>query len=139
MLSPSKPQIGVGVLIRENGRILLGKRKGSHGAGTWSPPGGHLEYAESFEACAHREALEETGLSIGKLQLGPVANNVFEAEHKHYVTIFVLATPVGGVLSNLEPDRCEGWAWFSWDQLPQPLFAPLASILEQGFMLPEQD
>lgn len=58
------PGLGVGVLVIENGRVLLGKRKGSHGAGTWSAPGGHLEYGESIENCAEREVLEETGLRI---------------------------------------------------------------------------
>ena len=35
--------VGVGVLIIRNGKILLIKRTGSHGAGTWSPPGGHID------------------------------------------------------------------------------------------------
>ncbi|WP_134596929.1 NUDIX domain-containing protein, partial [Pseudomonas aeruginosa] len=37
------PQVGVGVLILRDGKVLLGRRKGSHGAGCWSAPGGHLE------------------------------------------------------------------------------------------------
>ncbi len=56
------PLVGVGVIVIRNGGILLGKRIGSHGAGTWALPGGHLEYAERIEDCAAREVLEETGL-----------------------------------------------------------------------------
>lgn len=41
------PRVGVGVLIFRNGLLLLGKRSGSHGAGDWSAPGGHLEYGET--------------------------------------------------------------------------------------------
>ena len=46
------PKVGVGVIVRREGRILLGKRKGSHGENTWAPPGGHLEFMESVEECA---------------------------------------------------------------------------------------
>ena len=61
----NKPRVGLGVLIfNSKNQILLGKRIGSHGESTWAPPGGHLEFGESFEACATREAFEETGLKI---------------------------------------------------------------------------
>lgn len=46
------PQVGVGVLILRDGKVLLGRRKGSHGAGCWSAPGGHLEFGEVVEDCA---------------------------------------------------------------------------------------
>jgi 8-oxo-dGTP diphosphatase len=134
-LTPPVPQVGVGVLVVENGRILLGKRKGSHGAGTWSAPGGHLEFGESVEACAFREVLEETNLLIKNLRLGPFTNNVFETEKKHYVTVFVIATAASGTLTNREPQKCEGWAWFPWSRLPEPLFAPLLTLRDQGFVL----
>ncbi len=51
--------------------ILLGQRKGAHGAGTWATPGGHLEFGESVKACATRELLEETGLKPLSFRLGP--------------------------------------------------------------------
>lgn len=129
------PQVGVGVLIIRNGCILLGKRKGAHGAGTWSAPGGHLEFGESIDVCAQREALEETGLKLQDIQYGPFTNNVFETEQKHYVTIFVLARPVGNEAKLLEPDKCEGWTWFEWIALPEPLFPPLATLISQGYTL----
>ena len=48
-LELSPPRVGVGViLLNPQGKILLGKRKGSH-APYWSIPGGHLEHGESFE------------------------------------------------------------------------------------------
>jgi 8-oxo-dGTP diphosphatase len=43
-----RPAVGIGVLVRHNGKILLGKRKGSHGRRTWAPPGGHLEFEEEL-------------------------------------------------------------------------------------------
>jgi 8-oxo-dGTP diphosphatase len=42
------PKVGIGVVVVKEGKILLGKRKGSHGNGEYAGPGGHLEYLESF-------------------------------------------------------------------------------------------
>lgn len=130
----SSPQVGVGVLIVRNGHVLLGRRKGSHGAGTWSAPGGHLEFGESIDACARREVLEETGLEIKDIQYGPFTNSIFEVDRKHYVTVFVLASPLDGEAQVMEPDKCEGWAWFEWAALPKPLFSPLATLYSQGYL-----
>lgn len=38
------PKVGIGVIVRKDNQILLGKRKNSHGDGCWAFPGGHLEY-----------------------------------------------------------------------------------------------
>lgn len=59
-----RPKVGIGVIVRKEGKVLLGKRKNSHGAGSWAFPGGHLEYGESWEECARREVKEETGIAI---------------------------------------------------------------------------
>ena len=43
------PKVGIGVMIQnEKGEVLLGLRQGSHGAGEWSFPGGHLEFGEKI-------------------------------------------------------------------------------------------
>jgi 8-oxo-dGTP diphosphatase len=58
----SKPRVGVEIIVVKEGKILLGKRKGAHGSGCYSPPGGNLECKETVETCAKRELDEETGL-----------------------------------------------------------------------------
>ena len=58
------PKVGVGVLIVHDGKALLHKRKGKHGPGLWSGPGGHLETGETFTQCAVREIYEEAGIEI---------------------------------------------------------------------------
>ena len=57
-MSCNHPKIGVGVLIRKDGKVLFGKRKGDHGNGTWCPPGGHLEKFETIVDVARCEASE---------------------------------------------------------------------------------
>ena len=127
------PKVGVGVIVLRDGLVLLGKRRGSHGAGTWSAPGGALEFGEDIIDCAARELKEETGLIASSLELGPYTNDVFTEDRKHYVTIFVVARGIRGVPANLEPDKCEGWAWLKWAEWPLPLFQPLQSLLQIGW------
>jgi ADP-ribose pyrophosphatase YjhB (NUDIX family) len=71
-------------------------------SGQWAFPGGHLEYGESFFACAEREALEETGIVVKAEKVAAVTNDVFDAENKHYITIFVLCRRVDA----REPQVC---------------------------------
>ena len=127
------PQIGVGVLIFRDGKLLLGRRKGSHGSGDWSAPGGHLEFGESPDDCARREALEETNLKLGELQTGAFVSDVFPDVNKHYITLFMIALHASGEPQLMEADKCEGWHWFAPDDLPEPLFAPLKTwIAREG-------
>ncbi|KUM55797.1 hypothetical protein ACN42_g11438, partial [Penicillium freii] len=84
------PKVGVGVFVfNAAGKFVIGKRQGSLGAGTWGLPGGHLEFGESFETCATRETLEETGLKIKDVRFLNATNSIMKAENKHYITIFM--------------------------------------------------
>lgn len=127
--SENKPRVGVGCIVRKDGKVLFGKRKGAHGVGFWAPPGGHLEFGESVESCARRELLEETGLRPLSMRLGPWVENLMEDGKKHYITIFVIIDSFVGEPELLEKDKCEGWEWFSFDNLPEPLFSPIHSLM----------
>lgn len=131
-----RPYVGVGVVVLREGRVLLGRRVGSHGAGAWQFPGGHLEAFETVEACARREVREETGLELGEVRRGPYTEDVFAREGKHYVTLFVTATALAGTPEVREPHRAAEWGWFSWDALPEPLFTPIRNLLAGGYRPP---
>lgn len=125
------PRIGVGCIVQKDGKVLLGQRKGSHSMGTWNLPGGHLEFGETVEECAARELLEETGLKPLSLRLGPWVENFMDDGQKHYITIFVYADSFEGEPQLLEPHKCTGWEWFTWDHLPDPLFAPITTLIRR--------
>ncbi|HEX7042853.1 MAG TPA: NUDIX hydrolase [Patescibacteria group bacterium] len=127
-----KVRVGVAVVIKKNKKVLLGLRKGSHGAGTWAFPGGHLEFGESILDTAKRELKEETGLSAGKFILGPYTNDLMLNEGKHYITIFVYAEKIRGIPLVKEAEKCEKWEYFDWDKLPKPLFIPLKNLVKTG-------
>lgn len=125
------PRIGVGVLIWNADKILLGLRIGDHGKNTWSPPGGYLEFGETFEECARREVYEEVGIVINDIQFYGVTNNIFFDENKHTVSIFMKSVfPHDQIININEPDRIEKWDWFNLDVLPDNLFLPLSNLLK---------
>ena len=124
-----KPKVGIGVMILREGKVLLGKRKGSHGEGQYAFPGGHLEYLESFTNCAKREVAEETGIEITNIRFQFLAN-LLEYAPKHYVHIGLLADWLDGEAVVLEPNKCESWDWYDLDAIPQPIFTACAMALQ---------
>jgi 8-oxo-dGTP diphosphatase len=130
-----RPAVGVAVVVIKADKVLLGRRKGAHGSGSWSFPGGHLEFNETIEDCAKREVFEETGIHIHNLRYGPFTNNLFRDERKHSVTLFVVADYADGREQDREPEKGACWGWHRWDELPQPLFLPIENLLGMGIDL----
>ena len=122
-------RVGVGVMILKEGKILLAQRKGSHGAGKYAFPGGHLEHGESFADCAIRETREEAGIEITNVRFQFVANLIHYLP-KHYTHIGMIADWKAGEPQVLEPEKSESWGWYALDAVPSPLFEsiPLAII-----------
>ncbi len=131
----NRPKVGIGVFIIKDKKVLLGKRKNAHGEGSWSFPGGNLEFNESWEECAERETYEETGLKISNIRFAAATNDIFQLEKKHYITLFMIADYKSGELQIREPDKCEKWEWFEWEKgkLPEPLFIPIKNLQKQNF------
>ena len=116
-------------MILRDGKVLLGERRGSHGAGEFAFPGGLLEYGESFEEGARRETREETGLEITNVRHLLTAN-VLAYPPRHHVLVGVVADAAAGDARTCEPDRNAGWLWYTPDELPAPLFYPTALMLD---------
>jgi 8-oxo-dGTP diphosphatase len=122
-------KVGISILIFKDGKILLGKRKGSHGQSQYAGPGGHLEYMESFESSIKREIKEETGIEIDNIKFLRVLN-LKDYAPKHYVDIGLTADWKSGEPQVIEPEKIEGWDWYDIDNLPQPLFGSVPTNIE---------
>lgn len=132
-------KIGVALILTTHDKVLMGKRKGAHGAGTWSFPGGHLEPGEYPRTAACRELEEETGIKLGRspettsTTLEPVGYtiNAFPTGEQ-YVTLFLAAFVFDVIEAKVtEPDKCECWEWVPRSKLPEPLFLPVRDFLDQ--------
>ena len=127
----SRTQIAVGIIIASKGKVLLIKRVGSVGTGTWAIPGGKVDFKEDPAAAGARETLEETGLIVRNLELVGYTNDIHDEQNLHFVTFTMLARNIEGAASIQEPDKCSDMEWFSPDNLPTPLFEPTAKKLTQ--------
>lgn len=140
----TEPQVkaGVGVIVCNGNRVLIGERTGSHGEGAYAFPGGHLEHSDALKphplgglgVCAEREVREETGIICRAFSPDHFRYDLFttfdilsEDGQKVYVTPYIIAEYLQGgtkfmdgdkeMVLPLEPKKCKGWQWVTLDEL----------------------
>jgi len=128
-------RVGVGVFVyTEQGYVLL-KRQGSHGAGQWSLPGGHLEFGETVEQCAVRETREELGIELtGCTPVGYWSEDFFPEHQKQYITLYVYGTGVGNP-KIMEPNKASDIITVDLDNFPDNLFVGTANAVHHMRMI----
>jgi len=97
---PSRPFLGVGALIFEDGKILLVERGKEPLKGYWSLPGGIVETGEKLDDAIRREVAEETGLSVEPYDMFEIFERIIpDGDGKpeyHYVLIDYLCRRLAG-------------------------------------------
>jgi 8-oxo-dGTP diphosphatase len=136
MENRKKVGVGCGVMLLRGGKILLGRRHADpaktdselRGEGSWTMPGGTLEFGEFFEDGARREVFEETGLALTDVVVICVNND--RNEHAHFVTIGLFSDNFNGEPRVMELDEIVEWKWFDIGNLPSPMYFPSLKIAE---------
>ncbi|MGK9050877.1 NUDIX domain-containing protein [Neorhizobium petrolearium] len=118
------PGVGAGlVILREDGRVLLCRRLKAPEAGFWSIVGGKVDLMEPSSEAARREAEEESGLRIGKVDYLCTVEEIIEADRQHWISLIYIARDFSGEPTLAEPDKLSEIGWFDPSDLPQPLSA----------------
>jgi mutator protein MutT len=137
-MEKNKPKVGVGIMLLQDGKVLLGKRhddaqKASsdlHGEGTWTMPGGKLDFHETVKNGACREVLEEIGVKINPESLEVISVSDEIVPDNHYVTIGFLCKDFDGDAKVMEPEEITEWKWYNLDNLPDKVFPPSLKMIK---------
>lgn len=129
-------KVGVGVMIKDGNKILLGhrsaKRKDTGGIyepDTWTLPGGKQEYDETVIETAIREIKEETNLDIKNPEVYSVSDD-FQSD-RHFVTVEMITSDYKGKVKIMELEKEDEWKWFDLDDLPENIYSPSKVFIEK--------
>lgn len=120
------PVCAAGVVIIENGSVLLVKRRYDPYRGMWAIPSGFVEYEEDLKTTAARELEEETGLEV-HLERLLAAESCFDDPRGNSILVLYEGRIKGG---RLRPgDDAEEVRFFSLSQLPPLAFEVHRKVL----------
>lgn len=115
------PKVGVGVLVQQEGRILLVRRKMNPERGKWSVPAGFVDRGEDPRETAVRETFEETNLRVAITGLVNVYFNPPQNGFAASIFIMFNAELLGGEMR--AGDDADAAGFFALDALPELAFA----------------
>ena len=125
---PRNPYLTVDVIIEIEGGIVLIKRKNPPPG--WAIPGGFVDYGESLEEAAVREAKEETGLDIELIRQFHTYSDPKRDPRHHTVSTIFIARASG---TPRAADDAKEVGIFTRDNLPEDIAFDHRQILEDYF------
>lgn len=120
----------VDIIIEIEDRILLIERFNPPFG--WALPGGFVDYGETLEAAAMREAREETGLSLSNLRQFRAYSDPDRDPRQHNISMVFTAEATGQPKAG---DDAKHVQLFSLEKLPTPLCFDHARILQEYISL----
>jgi ADP-ribose pyrophosphatase YjhB (NUDIX family) len=118
----------VDIIIENNGGILLIKRKNPPEG--WALPGGFVDYGESLESAAVREAKEETGLDVELTRQFHTYSNPKRDPRHHTITTVFIAKAAGKAVAG---DDAKEVGMFGRDALPEQIAFDHRNIIQDYF------
>jgi 8-oxo-dGTP diphosphatase len=123
--------VDVIIEIGKRGIVLIKRKNLPHG---WALPGGFVDYGETLEEAARREAKEETGLEVELVrQLHTYSDPARDSRHHTITTVFIARSAGAPAAAPAAADDAEEIGIFTKENLPQPLMFDHAKILADYF------
>jgi ADP-ribose pyrophosphatase YjhB (NUDIX family) len=126
------PTVDIIIELEDKGIVLIRRKNPPHG---WAIPGGFVEYGESLEMAAVREAKEETGLDVSLIRQMHTYSRPDRDPRQHTITTVFIASATGRPVA---ADDAADIGIFTRDNLPSPLVFDHKEILEDYFSLSEK-
>lgn len=122
-----RPELCVGAVVVDDGRLLLVRRGRGPGAGAWSVPGGRVEAGEPVVDAVVREVAEETGLAVA---CGDLLGWVERIGEGHHFVILDFACRLAAPGEPVAGDDAAEAAWVPLAEVPDlPLVDGLLDFL----------
>lgn len=104
-------------LIKDDEVLMLRRCNTGFEDGSYSVVAGHVEADEEITSAAVREAKEEVGIEIQRVDLH-VVGVMHRKSDDERVSFFLAASTWTGDIVNAEPNRCDDLSWHSVESLP---------------------
>lgn len=121
------PTVDIIIEIEPGSVVLIERKNPPHG---WAIPGGYVDYGESLEHCAVREAKEETSLDVTLVRQFHTYSDPSRDKRHHSISTVFVATAKGAPRGADDALRA---ASFSKENLPANIAFDHRRILEDYF------
>jgi 8-oxo-dGTP diphosphatase len=121
------PTVDIIIEVAEGGVVLIERKNPPHG---WALPGGFVDYGESLESAAVREAEEETSLQVQLIEQFYTYSDPSRDKRHHTISTVYIATAQGVPKG---ADDAKTAKIFAAGQLPQPIVFDHLQILSDYF------
>jgi ADP-ribose pyrophosphatase YjhB (NUDIX family) len=119
------------LILIKDGKTLLSRRYNTGWMdGKYSLVAGHLDGNETVFDTMIREAFEEAGIKIEKIDLKPVKVLHRNSGDQEYMDFFFLAEKWEGEPTIKEPDKCDDMSWFPINDLPENILPYVKNVIE---------